>query len=1109
MPTIKTIKPAGGGDYTNLQAWWNAVKTAATADQWAECYGGNLGTLDTTGYTFTPDSGHYPRIYAADQHIGVLDLAKPHVATTGTSIGILVRTGLNYFELDGLTLYKNGTGVDSLLYFENVENIHVHHNLIIESVANNGISFRLASVTPQTTRIYNNILSKVTTSLVGTENLHLLNGQNHNAVQLYNNTFYNGNFPNVSFRNASLWVADSRNNIYLSGAASNFSEEIGGSSVDATLSSSSHDLITGSSFIWSTATACLTSQAIGSVVNNVLSDWDLPNTSPALEAGVTVVAIADDVRRIGRPQGTSYDIGSFEHVVVTTGETYPQAVLRLTPKAYYRQNDSAAVMSDSTPNSYHGTHNSSVVHFQSALIRNSTDAASLYVPASQSTIPNIIDDPSMSFEFWFVWAIGTPPQSKIFSFNGSYGVFEPRSDVSGRARFSYGGKFVDSLLPLQLNQIYYIVCNINNGQLQFYLNAVLQGTATGAYKLFRVHSIAGPFNGSTVFTTDSTLDVTNFSWIAAASEEEAIKQVIAGTATVHSLPRFPVHSYTYPTSNAFRYYDRDTLTFDSNFGYHTIPAHSIGLEDIYGFSESDSDYNDVYWTVDIETAGETLGNNLLGINLNGRLDEFAIYDRPLAFPEILYHWLLGHGADSPGSLLESFGFVETLGLQKISNRAATDSITFSDLSGKIRKLTESLNFSEQLARQRLGKSSGSDTLAVVDIYKLELLSGNIKTIHSADIVFFNDHAEGFTTKTARDVLTFTESVATPGLAYQSLFSLIEFRETLVFQIPGKIFRAVSDVISFNEIASFTTNIHAFTLKDTVSFTDSLGLRAPFRITNRDTLVFSDEVKKNLQKVTVLESFSFLDMIHKNLNVSKINEEFGFKESLRVSPLKPKVTDTLGPFNEVATVITNHQLLKESFSFDEIAIGHMSIVNSSLSDMLAFNENAFVHYGVANVSITETLQFNESLKRIVEEILTDTITFTEHWARFLTLSDSLAFTETLVALKVKALQDTLQFLEALCVCFVPVRHLSDMITFTESVRWLKNNRNNPPPVPVGDFRIHGIYKIKLVEYIAFRENIRMPTIYQGCCMGLGDRMSFSESGLLDVTTSGSHSVIPFP
>ena len=40
MANVKTVKPAGGGDFTSLLAWEDYADGQSTADQWAECYSG-------------------------------------------------------------------------------------------------------------------------------------------------------------------------------------------------------------------------------------------------------------------------------------------------------------------------------------------------------------------------------------------------------------------------------------------------------------------------------------------------------------------------------------------------------------------------------------------------------------------------------------------------------------------------------------------------------------------------------------------------------------------------------------------------------------------------------------------------------------------------------------------------------------------------------------------------------------------------------------------------------------------------------------------------------------------------------------------------------------
>ena len=64
MATVKTVKPAGGGDFTTLALWEDYADGQTSADQWAECYsGGNLGAVTLSGWLATPDASNYPKIY--------------------------------------------------------------------------------------------------------------------------------------------------------------------------------------------------------------------------------------------------------------------------------------------------------------------------------------------------------------------------------------------------------------------------------------------------------------------------------------------------------------------------------------------------------------------------------------------------------------------------------------------------------------------------------------------------------------------------------------------------------------------------------------------------------------------------------------------------------------------------------------------------------------------------------------------------------------------------------------------------------------------------------------------------------------------------------------
>jgi hypothetical protein len=98
MATVtRTIKPAGGGDYTTLAAAYAARKrnlvTAQEIEVW-ECYAGDVGALPSSLTGFTTSSSYYLKITAAAEarHAGVWDVAKAHsigaggaMATDGTA----------------------------------------------------------------------------------------------------------------------------------------------------------------------------------------------------------------------------------------------------------------------------------------------------------------------------------------------------------------------------------------------------------------------------------------------------------------------------------------------------------------------------------------------------------------------------------------------------------------------------------------------------------------------------------------------------------------------------------------------------------------------------------------------------------------------------------------------------------------------------------------------------------------------------------------------------------------------------------------------------------------------------------------------------------------
>jgi hypothetical protein len=120
MPTVKTIKPLGGGDFTTLAAWQVFAAAQATADQWAECYsGGNLGGVFMTAWASTPSATVYPRVYAepGSRHDGNLGGAS---GTNGaymlnTAPAPTFRSAIAFTELDGLVINKDAAASNAVM----------------------------------------------------------------------------------------------------------------------------------------------------------------------------------------------------------------------------------------------------------------------------------------------------------------------------------------------------------------------------------------------------------------------------------------------------------------------------------------------------------------------------------------------------------------------------------------------------------------------------------------------------------------------------------------------------------------------------------------------------------------------------------------------------------------------------------------------------------------------------------------------------------------------------------------------------------------------------------------------------------------------------------
>lgn len=119
MPTVvtKAIKPAGGGDYTTLQAALVAYPGNLVAQDVVlrlECYGGNAGAVDIPS-TYTTDASRYVHIVAASsaRHSGVWDDAMARCEGSGdyaVQHGPVGSPSPGGVVVDGMLLRNSGSG---------------------------------------------------------------------------------------------------------------------------------------------------------------------------------------------------------------------------------------------------------------------------------------------------------------------------------------------------------------------------------------------------------------------------------------------------------------------------------------------------------------------------------------------------------------------------------------------------------------------------------------------------------------------------------------------------------------------------------------------------------------------------------------------------------------------------------------------------------------------------------------------------------------------------------------------------------------------------------------------------------------------------------------
>jgi len=325
-PEIKTIKPAGGGDYSSLGTWEAAERiNLVTADKIkvAEVYsGGNCIAGNTETLIWDPwvmDATHYVEIRAAagHEHTGVWSTSKAYGSIVGSrnpiwNTKILRITRMQFSSTAGSTIYHNAaneqTTICTTLIDKCILKASNPNNAVGGTVVIGGI--KSGSVTIQ---------NSVIIDTGGGGHIPIsMNSVNATAtnIYLYNNTIINLGDANTSwgtlYVQAPLTMVCQNNYYYCKNG-----QPVYGTNSEGTFSKGANDATYNTeattanlrSIPYSTATfqdVTAGSENLRLVVSS--SNKLLDNGANLTGSGVTA-----DIIGTARPQFGTFDIGAFEN----------------------------------------------------------------------------------------------------------------------------------------------------------------------------------------------------------------------------------------------------------------------------------------------------------------------------------------------------------------------------------------------------------------------------------------------------------------------------------------------------------------------------------------------------------------------------------------------------------------------------------------------------------------------------------------------------------------------------------------------------------------------------------------------------------------------------
>lgn len=314
MPTIVTVKPSGGGDFTTLQDAVDFIATKSTPDWWIEIHHPTSGfaeldaaTVNYSAWSSVPSAANYPKIYAAsDSDITGAALRSPQTNLQG------IVNSVPYLRIEGL--WFGPLDDSSPLITNTASNVRITGNMLAaNSVFGGGILIDATDNDITGVVIANNFIGYANLGTSGGDTyfgIELRRGGNID-VAIVNDTIVGAN----GMMHAPIGISGSgtptvnvlvRNSILCS-------DGTGGNPINdpdsAATVTADHNISNGSAI----GSFSLGGQTTSSVVINSIWDLRINDLSPAYNAGAldSVNAPTDALGTV-RPIGAAADVGAYE-----------------------------------------------------------------------------------------------------------------------------------------------------------------------------------------------------------------------------------------------------------------------------------------------------------------------------------------------------------------------------------------------------------------------------------------------------------------------------------------------------------------------------------------------------------------------------------------------------------------------------------------------------------------------------------------------------------------------------------------------------------------------------------------------------------------------------